>query len=656
MSKLCTICGEEIPDGEEFIVDGQVLCHEHFAEMYVECADCGDIVRIDDTILLHNGNRVCNSCIEGNYFQCDDCGEWCPTDEAYVVNRGCRDEKYVCPDCIDNFARCDHCDDYFTDNHIWAHDWNTTICDDCSDYYYICADCGAIIHADYTYWHEDDEDTPRCEDCYSTYGERHRSRAIHDYGYKPYPIFGTTDSWDGSDSYDGDELTFGVELECDKGYNPREAAEAVCNLTDRLYCKHDGSLSDGYEIVTHPATLAYHMQVFPWADICKTSIDHDFKSHDAQTCGLHIHIGRRQLGDTAEKRRLTVANIILLTETLWPEIVRFSRRGGKSRWAHMNSGIQTLDDCWPCNEATAARDVVRDANNSGRYLAVNVQNDSTVELRFNRGSLVVGTILASLQLASNLATFAKTHTMDECLDAKWDDVVHCCEYDELNAYVAKRFAGWTQDIPRPHTDFRFSKLAAEEHEEGYLFDWEHACKLVTDGAFICDEGHVITQGQLVVLTRRENPDLANNGPRVGSIGVCVREGDGYNWPLFMWNDTSRIGLHNGGYDDLPNRCYFVSPRDVRLIRTYRSGYDVDADVNYYCATHDNIIPGDIVHALNNGTHRKGIVYQLSPGYNPTACVAWEEWGAGHNGPEEVLRSTPFRRRGWNYGTGDIALN
>ena len=100
MSKLCTICGEEIPDGEEFIVDGQVLCHEHFAEMYVECADCGDIVRIDDTILLHNGNRVCNSCIEGNYFQCDDCGEWCPTDEAYVVNRGCRDEKYVCPDCI----------------------------------------------------------------------------------------------------------------------------------------------------------------------------------------------------------------------------------------------------------------------------------------------------------------------------------------------------------------------------------------------------------------------------------------------------------------------------------------------------------------------------------------------------------------------------
>lgn len=36
---------------------------------------------------------------------------------------------------------------------------------------------------------------------------------------------------------------------------------------EHLYCKHDGSLDDGIELVTHPMTLTYHMDEMPWARV-----------------------------------------------------------------------------------------------------------------------------------------------------------------------------------------------------------------------------------------------------------------------------------------------------------------------------------------------------------------------------------------------------
>ena len=52
----------------------------------------------------------------------------------------------------------------------------------------------------------------------------------------------------------------GVELEIDgAGESTRNARElleiANGRGLDRLYCKHDGSLEDGFELVTHPLTL-----------------------------------------------------------------------------------------------------------------------------------------------------------------------------------------------------------------------------------------------------------------------------------------------------------------------------------------------------------------------------------------------------------------
>ena len=37
--------------------------------------------------------------------------------------------------------------------------------------------------------------------------------------------------------------------------------------TEHIYCKHDGYLDSGFEIVTHPMTLDYHKDNLPWADM-----------------------------------------------------------------------------------------------------------------------------------------------------------------------------------------------------------------------------------------------------------------------------------------------------------------------------------------------------------------------------------------------------
>jgi len=51
--------------------------------------------------------------------------------------------------------------------------------------------------------------------------------------------------------------------ECGEALREGEA----CYFAGNAYCKHDGSLNDGFEIVTHPMTLDYHLHRMPWEEL-----------------------------------------------------------------------------------------------------------------------------------------------------------------------------------------------------------------------------------------------------------------------------------------------------------------------------------------------------------------------------------------------------
>ena len=60
--------------------------------------------------------------------------------------------------------------------------------------------------------------------------------------------------------YGDSKMHLGVELEIDDGGEINSMAQQILNVanerSEHLYCKHDGSIDDGFELVTHPYGLA----------------------------------------------------------------------------------------------------------------------------------------------------------------------------------------------------------------------------------------------------------------------------------------------------------------------------------------------------------------------------------------------------------------
>ena len=122
---------------------------------------------------------------------------------------------------------------------------------------------------------------------------------IEEYSYKPDPVFL---------GYTEDNLSLGVEIEVDKGTNMHQTTKELNYSFWGIYLKHDGSLGRcGFEIVSHPATLDYHMNELGGDKIMSICQENEYKSHDTQTCGLHIHMSRTFLGKDETEQDLNIA-------------------------------------------------------------------------------------------------------------------------------------------------------------------------------------------------------------------------------------------------------------------------------------------------------------------------------------------------------------
>lgn len=381
------------------------------------CADCGAAIDCE-SYTNDREETICEDCAE-NYHICDYCNSVISQDDCVSIDRG---REFVCRDCANfHYCQCDHCGEYVSTGHLWVNR-NMTICMHCVDYYYICDDCGDVINCDDIHC----LDGYYCNDC----APSHR-RIIHDYNYKPTPIF----YGDLSERIKG---YYGIELEIDDGDDKREAARWIQEAGgDCIYLKHDGSLSsDGIEIVTHPATLEHHMRSFPWRDIIAAACDYGYTSHDAGTCGLHIHASRSLFGEGPTEQDLNIAKIILLID-FWFEqyIVPFSRRNYDqlNDWAKKPNAY-----ILPSDTDYEAMTKAKQSGEHDRYKAVNLKNRYTVEFRFFRGTLRRETILASIQFIDTLIKYVSSVELKDLWDKTWNDVFSGTQYAELKDYLQKR--------------------------------------------------------------------------------------------------------------------------------------------------------------------------------------------------------------------------
>lgn len=434
---ICQECGCADEQLFELEINGEtkLVCADCARDLgFVRCDDCGEWVPEDESYVTADGETICESCYEDNYFTCEDCGEIHHNEDLIVVNPGRGDEQYVCSDCAErHYYRCDDCGEYFYDCNVHIGNNDVAICDDCWDRggWSVCEDCGDIVSDDEINYCESDG----CYYCDSCYADHNESCDFHDYYYKPTPEF----KFRSSEARNHENiLTFGVELEVDLGDDHQDLTRDLAALEQPIYMKHDGSLgSEGVEIVTHPCSLAYHTYKLRWAEISRTCRNHDFKSHNTDSCGLHIHVGRRQFGDTPDQRSKTAGNLVILARQLWDSLTIFSRREKDrlDRWAarpnlDMIQGASYTDSDLTQMALNTERD--------GRYQAVNLCNRETVEFRLFRGTLKRSTILASLQLVDAMTHFAMDHTPTECFNATFADVIGATQFKELHEYCISR--------------------------------------------------------------------------------------------------------------------------------------------------------------------------------------------------------------------------
>ena len=96
------------------------------------------------------------------------------------------DGQLLCPDCLELLtATCTDCGSHFLRTHNRSENDDFPICPECYDRDYTrCVRCGRIIDTDHC-WYPLDNDDPYCADCCSAI----ENSPIHDYYFKPYPIF-----------------------------------------------------------------------------------------------------------------------------------------------------------------------------------------------------------------------------------------------------------------------------------------------------------------------------------------------------------------------------------------------------------------------------------------------------------------------------------
>ena len=309
------------------------------------------------------------------YF-CDDCDKhfisWNSNSSADIVTMAF--EKYLgmdrCEPCVKNIIDewggedrlfyCDQCESYEDRSESRTHDSNI-YCHSCyQEYVYECDDCSE------TYWHNDDHD---CNDV---------GNLIHDYSYRPRPHF-----------FGEGNYHFGFELEVEtRRDSRRDGAEYVIDrLGSRAYLKQDGSLDNGFEIVTHPHTLDEYQKKFNWS--CMTGLgERGYRSWNTRTCGLHVHVSRTAFGIVKKRGDILKAQSheLRFIKLIYDNQRQIERLAGRaSSYAKFNDK----------GNLTAR---VKYGRQDDRYEAVNSQNDTTLEVRVFKGSLKPERILSAIEL------------------------------------------------------------------------------------------------------------------------------------------------------------------------------------------------------------------------------------------------------------------
>jgi len=392
---LLTMYPNDTEDHEQFLFDISKICNQaknNLAKYYlfdsidlyttgesddlIPCLDSQEVVNdhMCDLLSEPNSRAEIIQLIRWKVKRCADCQEW----ELVEDLRGTYQDTQVCRTCIDqSYQYMSRYESYVNSDDIRSaisatgNDIDIHMEDD-NYSYNERTDC--YVHDDYEVDEDDDDDDDRCHDSDEVLTEYH----AHKNSFRPI-----SSTWT-----DINKRFFGIELEVEVSNTQR--LDVVHRINDavnegkvgqRCFFEKDGSLSYGFEIITQPMGLDNHKEFWNWLN---TDTKKDLLSHKTTTCGLHIHVSRKNLS------KLQLAKIVTFVNSPdnKPLIVAIARRYGTN---YASIASKKLGSAWK--------------SQYDRRESVNIQPNETIEFRMFKGSLKYESVMAALEFCNTLVQY-----------------------------------------------------------------------------------------------------------------------------------------------------------------------------------------------------------------------------------------------------------
>jgi hypothetical protein len=271
---------------------------------------------------------------------------------------------------------CDWCSYYYTTDLEYSELRDADLCTDCYHSEWDCNDCGYSRHG---------EDSHSCEDDDDDDWGSNRSDYINNYSYKPTPEFFGSPS----------TVFLGMELEVEPKdsidfEDKEETARTVAESNGRrFYLKEDGSLDNGFEIVTHPHSLEAFQKEIDWSFLNYLR-KQGWVSWNSGSCGLHVHIGLKAFVNMAHEARFTK--------------FIYDNKRQVQRIAGRESGYASFSD----KGNAVGKIKYKNEKSWDRYQAVNNLNRNTLEVRVFKGSLRYERVLSAIEFVHAVCEYTRS--------------------------------------------------------------------------------------------------------------------------------------------------------------------------------------------------------------------------------------------------------
>ncbi len=447
----CEHCSESVPEDQlkDVTVENHRSSRRAEEQWCTACREsdaviceggCDELVASSDTRSVYGKNgrttyQWCPVCADEGTSSCESCDDLYDSDDinAYEVDGN---SESLCEGCAEEITRCDHCEEYTRSGSETVHssgragsrteEWCTSCVGADSSY---CENCNEN-------WDANNLDhCPGCEDDSNVIKKYHAHKGA------ATPI---KSAWTRAQVK---PLYFGVELEVEAktGEDREELATTAAASMGKLLLgiEEDGSLSDGFEIITQPAGLDTHEEYWPNVKL-KGCI-----SHETTTCGLHVHASRSAISKLTLGKLLVFVNSDQNREFL----ETFARRQFSAQYAKKIPDMKLVEG---------------GKRRLQRYEAINTTGHETIEFRFFKGSTVPATIMATLEFCYALIRFCADTAPEDLVVPRflafvWDKKM-ANETSYLRTYLVKRKIApkdAVAPLPRREPRTRFNPASRE---------------------------------------------------------------------------------------------------------------------------------------------------------------------------------------------------